>query len=113
MKLSEMNTRELAKALCGLTMPISNICKDAEVVEALKTMQEKRTIADMLASIVPVLLDKHYDDTVAVLSALTGKTVQQINAQKGSETITDIKMCLDGDLVSFFSSSAPTEKTPS
>lgn len=119
MKLFEMSTRDMARTLCSLTQPFANLCDDREVAQAMMAlsngMQGKGTgtLADIVARSVPVLLDRHYDDVVAILSALTGKTVEEINAQPGTETIADIRAVMDGDLTSFFSLSAPTGDRPS
>lgn len=108
MRLNEMNTRQMAKTLCGLTKPIASLCEDKAVMDALQLLQDARsgkaqdTMAGLLAKVVPVLLDKHYDDVAEILSVLTGKTRAEIDAQSGLDTIKDIKACLDGDLASFF-----------
>lgn len=113
MKLSEMDTRQLAAALCSLAAPIDRLCADKDVMAVIATIATgKGSLAAMLGKAAPVLLDKHYDDVVAVLAALTGKTADEISAQSGMQTIADIRACLDQDLGSFFSSSAPTGKTP-
>lgn len=114
MKLSEMNTKQMAKALCDLTKPIANICNDKAVVEALVVLQAVKdgkhegTLADVIAQVVPVLLDTHYDDAAAILSALTGKTREEIDNQSAVQTVTDILTCMDADLSSFFMPSVPT-----
>lgn len=119
MKLSEMNTKQLTKALCDLTSPIANICGDKEVMDALSVLRKVQhgesvgSIADVIAKVVPVLLDKHYDDAVAILSALTGKSRKEIDEQSGVQTINDIMACMDGDLSTFFTPSAPMDENPS
>lgn len=119
MKLSEMNTKQLAKALCELTQPVANICGDAEVMSALAVVRDMQAgknvgcIADVIAKVMPVLLDKHYGDATAILSALTGKSREEIDRQSGMQTVTDIMTCMDGDVLNFFTSSAPTAQTPS
>lgn len=108
MKLSEMNTRQMAKTLCSLTRPIANLCEDKAVMDALQLLQDMRsgkkhcTMAGLLAQVMPVLLDEHYDDVAVILAALTGKTRKEIDEQSGAQTVKDIKACLDGDLASFF-----------
>lgn len=119
MKLSEMNTKQLTKALCDLTLSIANICGDKEVMDALTVLRKVQqgesvgSIADVIAKVVPVLLDKHYDDAVAILSALTGKSRKEIDEQSGAQTINDIMACMDGDLSTFFTQSAPMDENPS
>ena len=56
----------------------------------------------------PQLLGPHLDDLIAVAAALTGKTAEQVAAQRGTETIRDLMDCFDKDLIDFFKSSART-----
>lgn len=124
MKLSDMNTVEMAKALCTLAVPVGNICSDIQLLKDIAEAGKDEngnpasmTLGEMagklLPKVVPSLLDKHFDDTCMILSALTGKTVQQIRKQKGMQTINDIVMCFDGSLLDFFKSSAGMERTES
>ena len=62
----------------------------------------------MIGKLAPALLKTHRDDLYAVVSALTGKTVAEIDAQKGLQTIKDIKESFDGELADFFKSAADT-----
>ena len=115
MKLSEMNTREMAAALCKLTPAVERIVQDDALGEAMRQFANSKektpavAYAKLAALLAPVLLDKHLDDTVTMLSALTGKDEAVIYDQPGWQTIKDIKGCLDKDLLDFFMPSAGTE----
>lgn len=112
MKLSEMNTAQLAKALCALTTPLENLCNDPKVMDALKVVSKPEagmSMATLVARVAPVLLGEHYDDVVKILSALTGKTVEAINAQPGLTTVQDVIACMDGEIMRFFTPSAPAD----
>lgn len=118
MKLSEMNTQQLAEALCRITPAVSRIVEDPATLEALRSFPEKGSMPQGVANIkavsliAPVLLGAHLHDTAEVLAALTGKSAAQILQQKGHETIKDITACLDKDLIDFFlppADMAPTE----
>ena len=118
MKLSEMNTAQLAKALCTLSAPVGRLVEDVELMRGIadagkgkETMGEK--LGALLPKVIPALLDKHFDDVVLILSALTGKTAEAIRKQNGFETIKDVRSCFDGDLLDFFKSSAGMERTES
>ena len=116
MKLSEMNTDQLAKCLCALTAPAAEIMGDENVLKALADMGKRdgRTmlglIADTARALVPLLLETHYNATVSILAAMTGKTAGAIRKQNGLQTIKEARACIDQDLIDFFKSSAPTEK---
>lgn len=115
MKLSEMNTVELAKALCDLAEPVSRLISDKELMQAFgEKGKQKETLGDMLGKqfpkVIPSLLDAHFADVVAILAVLTGKTADSIRAQKGVETIRDIRECFSRDLMEFFA--PPAAKAP-
>lgn len=113
MKLSEMNTRQMADALCKLAEPIGNMVADKQFTDAfasaLKRDQEG-TIGEQIAhaakTVLPQILGTHFDDLIAIAASLTGKTNEQVAMQKGTETIRDLMDCFDKDLVDFFKSSA-------
>lgn len=118
MKLSEMNTVEMSKALCALAVPVGHLAEDAELMRGIAeagkdndTLGEK--LGALLPKVIPALLDKHFEDTVLILSALTGKTPAAIRKQKGVQTIQDVRSCFDRDLLDFFKSSAGMERTES
>ena len=115
MKLSEMDTRQMAEALCKLTEPIGNMVADKACTDALALALQRNqdgTIGEQLAhaakAVMPQLLGPHLDDLIAIAAALTGKTVGQVATQRGTETIHDLMDCFDRDLVDFFRSSART-----
>ena len=115
MKLSEMDTRQMAEAICKLTEPIGNMVADKACTDALALalqLDQDGTIGEQLAhaakAVLPQLLGPHLDDLIAVAAALTGKTAKQVAEQRGTETIRDLMDCFDKDLVDFFSSSART-----
>lgn len=118
MKLSEMNTDQMAKCMCELVEPAAEIMADEAVSKAVadffanaKDQSFLQMIGSVATALVPLLLKTHYTALVTVLSAMTGKSVAAIRKQKGLQTIKDVRECLDQDLIDFFKSSAPTEKT--
>lgn len=111
MKLSEMNTVQLADALVKIAAPIERIGKDeklneqmAEAVAKLRAggMTRLQHNAAMLGMLIPALLERHRADTLAILSALTGKSIEELNAQNGMQTLKEAKACMDEDLMGFF-----------
>lgn len=117
MKLSEMNTDQMAKCMCELVEPAAEIMADEAVLKAIASFANTKDqsflqmIGSAATALVPLLLKTHYTALVTVLSAMTGKSAAVIRKQKGLQTIKDVRECLDQDLIDFFRSSAPTEKT--
>lgn len=117
MKLSEMNTDQMAKCMCELVEPVAEIMADEAIMKAVVELDNTKDqsflqiISSAATALVPLLLKTHYTALVTVLSAMTGKPVAVIRKQKGLQTIKDVRECLDQDLIDFFKSSAPTEKT--
>ena len=113
MKLSEMNTRQMADALCKMAEPIGNMVADKQFTDAfasaLKRDQEG-TIGEQIAhaakAVLPQILGTHIDDLISIAAAMTDKTAEQVAMQKGTETIRDLMGCFDKDIVDFFKSSA-------
>ena len=119
MKLSEMDTRQMAEALCKLTEPIGNMVADKACTDAIASALQRDqdgTIGEQLAhaakAVLPQLLGTHLDDLIAIAAALTGKTAEQVAAQRGTETIRDLMDCFDKELVGFFKSSARMASMP-
>lgn len=98
-KIAEMNTDEMAIAICQMAEPVSNIMSDGMVSDAFVEMSKKlnknstllQNIAVFTSVLVPVLLgEKHRNDTYAVLAALEGTTVENIRKQNGIKTAKDL-----------------------
>lgn len=111
MKLSEMTVQEAAKTITRITLPVRRITKDEEAIALLKevgALREARTMLDVVNAIldaVPLLLDKHYADIVAITAAMTGNSAKQIEAMKLNDLLHELRGCLDDEYVRFFTSS--------
>lgn len=112
MRLRDMNTVQLAAALCDMAPHIEAIGSDEAVNNLIKNFnqtQEGRTVmqtaSTVIAMLVPALLERHRAHTFAILSVMTGKTEKEIEAQNGFQTIRDVKAVLDKDLIELFKSS--------
>lgn len=113
MKLSEMNTQQLAKCLCEIAPAMERIGVDDAVGKAFASIPEKlaggtlmKFYSSMAGTLVPVLLGTHFDDSIAIISAMTGKSEDIVRTQKSMETIRDVKDFFDKDFFDFFRSSA-------
>ena len=110
MKLSEMNTKQLAQALCAMADPLSRITQSKELNEALSAYstnhREDQTVlqkfSGLIEKTVPALLCTHYDDMVKVIAVMTGKSAEEINNQNGAQTIIEVKTFFDKDFSDFF-----------
>ena len=120
MKLSEMNTKQMARALCDLTAPVSAITKDEGingVFEGIaKKIQENERMtmfekAGMLLEVVPMMLAEHYEDTIKIACVMTGKQKDEVEAMNGMELIRELRDCIDSQIIGFFRSSAAMGKT--
>lgn len=112
MKLSEMNTDQMAEALCEIGAAVENICKDEKINDEMKRLFEDGKEGGMtvlkkagrtLNIWLPGLLRTHKADVYKILSVLTGKSEKAIAEQNGMETIKEARACMDGELMSFFS----------
>lgn len=121
MKLSEMNTKQLAAALCQLTKPMQNIAADESlngVFESIdKKMHSGRYMSamekmGMLLDTVPILLETHYGDMIRIISIMNGKSIAEVEEQNGMEMIDELRKSIDSQLVGFFRSSAAMVVTP-
>lgn len=108
MKLSEMNTAQLADALVRLAEPLCRIGRDPALNQALADFGRfdsdapVERITSLFVPVSFVLLRGHPEDTLTVLSILTGKTPAELAAQNGLQTIREAWACLDGELMDFF-----------
>lgn len=119
MKISEMNSVQLANVLSKIAEPVAAIISEPAVEKILESLAKSENspfayVGKMVKVILPVALEKQQKATFAIIAALTGKTVKQIQEQNGLQTIKDAMSCIDGDLVSFFvSSDATAQEKPS
>lgn len=111
MRLSEMNTDQLADALCELAPLLEEIGNDENLNEYLHRLAERQKNGNMtilekatslVGKVVPSLLQTHREEVYKILSVLTGKTVAELRTQKGMETVREAKGCIDAELISFF-----------
>lgn len=119
MKLSEMSTQQMAAALCKIAAPLSRIGQDEKInaflsdkaAEDRKGRTQMHLFAEIVGSLVPVVLGEHFDDAVTVIAVMTGKEEQAVREQKAMQTVADVRAFFDEDFVSFFKSSAASTPT--
>lgn len=119
MKLSEMNTDKMMDVLAAITPEIGQITQDKDLMATFRTKKpaEESTIEfglNRLLNLIPQICTRHKQPVYRILSVLNEKSVDEIAAQKGVQTIKEIKDAIqDPELTGFFSQSKPTEPEPS
>lgn len=119
MKISAMDTNQAADVFCRISEPIEQIGTNEAFQKRLIEIAEKNkkrgrpmntieSATSMIGTFVPLLLKDCREQTFEILSALTGKTPEEIGSQNVLETIKDAKGCVDQDLIDFFKSSVAT-----
>ena len=112
MKLSEMNTDQMAEALCEIGAAVENICGDNKInAEMSKLFEDGKnggmTVLNKMSRTLniwlPGLLKTHKADVYKILSVLTGKSEKEIAEQNGMQTVRDARESFDKELMSFFS----------
>ena len=110
MKISRMNTEDMAAMICRLTPPVCRMLRDPEALAAFdsadfgtaSSLPPMAGAAMVWEKLTPVLLHKHRDDFFQALSVLTGKEKEVIRRQTGLETLKDIQAVWDEELMVFF-----------
>lgn len=122
MKLSDFTTGQAADALVQITPLIANIAGDENAVNALGRVADlsdmnnygvRLVMAERYASFVTVLLKDHRADVFGILAALNLKSVAEIEAQKFTLTLREIRENIveDEELMDFLASFMPMAKT--
>ncbi len=114
MKISEMSTEQLAKAILSVSEPLSRIAQseilNSALVEYRGDYNENQTVmqkaSGLLGKVVPALLCTHYDDVIKVIAVMTDKSVEEVHMQNGVQTIAEVKKFFDEDFVGFFTAFA-------
>ena len=114
-----MTTREQAQMLCKIAPVVARIGQDAELNAKMAEMAknnaeggDKTVLSKMSALIevfIPVLLDRHYEDTMMIAGNLLGKTAEEMDEMGILSIVREVKGVIDEELISFFKQSAATE----
>ena len=122
MKLSDFTTGQAADVLLQITPLIANIAGDENAVNALGRVADlshmnnygiRLVVAERYASFVTVLLKDHRADVFGILAALNLKSAAEIEAQKFTLTLREIRENIveDEELMDFLASFTPMAKT--
>lgn len=120
MKFSELSTDRALDVMCELSPNIAGIIEDEEVLAALDSVmsmrkpdeEEKSSVDGIkmmggMVKIAPVLLKTHRSDVYGILSVMNERPVEEIAAQKLTETIRQVRELLqEEEFMTFFKSSA-------
>lgn len=130
MKLADLNTDRALDVFCELTPYAANIMGDKKIIAALESAMPKKPedasegaesassfstgvqMMGSLANMAPILLKEHRPDVYGILSVMNECSVDQIAAQKLTETIKQLREVFrDTELLAFFRSSAQQGQT--
>lgn len=111
--ISEMTASALGKCLCDMAEPAERLFTDGAVCSALNDLtaklKEKMAIDKAFSLFTQILFpvicgDKHKADTFAILAALDGVTVDEIEKRNGLEVMRDLfkAFVLEGDVATIF-----------
>lgn len=117
MKISQMTTDQAADVLCRIAEPIETIGANEEFQKKIEAIGKKNAargtkmnaienVTSMIGTFIPLLLKSCRAETYEILSALSGKSAEELAAQNVLETIRDAKNCVDQELIDFFRPSA-------
>ena len=120
-KIVEMDALELSSLLIEIAEPIGNLADDDEVFECfrkcttrglkLKQRDGLHFILKTYSKLIPLLLgEKHKRDTLRILAAIEGKSVNEIIHMNGKQLIDDFRAAWEDKLEGFFTQSVPTEQ---
>ncbi|MGN1019816.1 MAG: hypothetical protein ACI4O7_05540 [Aristaeellaceae bacterium] len=118
MKLSQMNGEELRHALCELSSPLCAILQD-EAADALlakvadASLPLSQAAALLIGQGIPLLLDRHADDTFAALAILTGQPAPELRRMNAVALLRLARDTWDGELAAFFGSAGSTGRATS
>lgn len=118
MKFKEMNSVEKLNTMGKLAPVIDRICEDEALTAAFQRINERRKGSESMAQfwgvfigeLGPVLLSGHPRDICEIVSIMTGKTFEEVNAPE-NDILADLGEFLDQDFMDFFMRSGRTAKT--
>lgn len=121
MKLSQMTTDHALDVFSRISIPIQNIVNDEKVTEIMvKTLKSADNVSRMsngrflflvTTNLIPYILKERKADGYEIISAMTGKTLEEIRDQNFMVTIADCKDFIDRDFIDFFKSSVNAAQT--
>lgn len=115
MKFSDLSTDRALDALVICTESITNIVKDENLLDSIKTKLKREDIkssaelinlgAEKINTIIPLLLTDHRNDLCTIIGAVNGITVAEVLAQNIMETVKAARELLeDEEFTGFFGS---------
>lgn len=116
MKLSQMSAEQLLTALCRLTGPVCTLLEDENVQQMMAHMQQAgtlRTTPDkawemLLRNVLPLLLNEHREETIAIAAALLDQPLEAVRAGNGAWLLRELIASWEEELIRFFPCAAGT-----
>lgn len=116
MKISEMKWEQGCEAVLRIAAPISNICDDEELVDALKDFLNRRHLPTIMSfgKLIPTLmtlaLKKHRDDVEEIIVVLLDIPKPKIKDHDFKEIVNGLQDSWDEVLRDFFTRSSTAKK---
>lgn len=110
MKLSEMNTEQLADLYVNIAPAIENITSGEHWEEIAEAGKGDLTAKKMLTGILPLLLKYNRTDVFTIIGAANGKTAGEVAKQPFPKTLAMAREILTADFADFFSLSESGEQ---
>ena len=117
MKISEMSWEQGCEATLRIAAPISNICDDEKLANALKEFVSRRNLPNIMSygKLIPELftlaLKDHKEDVEEIIEALLGIPKAKIKDHGFVEIVNGLQDSWDGVLHDFFIRSSTSKKS--
>lgn len=118
MKLSQMTVEQAAQTIIKISDPMERMMSDINLENHFKEFSNLyrenvtviRLTGYMLGRFLPALLKEHKEDVYLVVSAMTGKPIEEVREEKLTVFIRDCLDFVDKDFVDFFRYTTPAVK---
>lgn len=108
MKISEMTNNQAAEVLIRISAPVESLCSDPKLDKMLETYKATReesffkSIGALLPQFIAYAIKEHKNDLYEIISALIGKTVEEVANMNIMETVKAVRESYDEVLQGFF-----------
>lgn len=102
----EMDTEKAFECMAKLVPYVTEIERDAEVIEAKKRLTDPNNTetrnSDVMEAVLPLMLQKHREAVFAIVGIVMDKTAEEVSKQPWKVTLGVLKSGAMNDLYDFF-----------
>lgn len=102
MKISEMPTEQGFELMAKIVPYFSQISNDNEMQELAKELRKTKNVSEQMAPLFGLMLCKHREALYGMVSAASGKTVEEVRTQPVKETKETFLDVTGDDVLDFF-----------